>query len=87
MSDDHTVRTWNPHQGRELDVIGVHPDRVGSVAWLPDSSRVVTGSTDRTVRVWSADIDIDTLVATARQRVFRGLTVEERSAHLLPERP
>lgn len=86
-SDDRTVRTWDPHDGTERDVIGVHADRVGAVAWLPDSRRVISGSTDTTVRIWSADVDLDALIRGARRRVSRTLTAEERSAHLLPERP
>lgn len=86
-SDDRTVRTWDPHAGRELDVIGVHTGRVGTVAWLPDGSHVVSGSADRTARIWSADLDVDTLLTTARRRVFRPLTPGERLAHLLPDQP
>lgn len=87
VSDDRTVRTWDPHDGGESDVIGVHADRVGTVAWLPDSQRVITGSTDTTIRIWSAHVDTDALIRAARRRVSRSLTAEERSAHLLPERP
>jgi WD40 repeat protein len=84
---ERPVRTWDPHAGRELDVIGVHPDRVGAVAWLPDGKHVASGSTDRTIRIWSAQVDVDTLVRTARRRVFRSLTPEERLTHLLPDQP
>jgi WD40 repeat protein len=85
VSDDRTVRTWDPHSGTEREVIGVHADRVGSLVWLPDSERVITGSTDTTVRIWSARVDTDALIRAARRRVSRSLTAEERGAHLLPE--
>lgn len=87
VSDDRTVRTWDPHGGTECEVIGVHSDRLGAVAWLPDSERVITGSTDTTIRIWSARVDTDALIRAARRRVSRSLTAEERSSHLLPERP
>ncbi|WZH98869.1 hypothetical protein QQG74_17330 [Micromonospora sp. FIMYZ51] len=85
-SDDRTVRRWDTRTDGEQQVIGVHRDTVTCLAWLPDGRQVVTGSADATVRVWSAELDLDALVTTARTRVFRALTDDERSAHLLPTR-
>jgi WD40 repeat protein len=86
-SDDHTVRTWDPCQGREVDVIGVHADSAGTVAWLPGGRHVISASRDRTIRIWNAEVSNDALITTARHRVFRTLTADERRAHLLPELP
>lgn len=33
-----------------------HIDMVGSVKFLPDGTRIVSGSYDRTIRVWDTEI-------------------------------
>jgi len=83
-SDDRTVRRWDVESDEPEQIIGVHRDAVTSLAWLPDGDRVVSGSADGTARIWAADVDLDALTRTARKRVFRGLTAEERREHLLP---
>ena len=57
---------------------------VTCLAWQPDGHQVVTGSADGTARLWANHVDLDELTAVARTRVFRGLTDDERRAHLLP---
>ncbi|WP_255310352.1 NACHT and WD repeat domain-containing protein [Streptomyces sp. DI166] len=86
-ADDRTVRVWSAGTLEELAVVGVHQDRVTSVAWSPDGTRLLTGSVDGTARVWLAEPDLDRLEATARGRVFRTLTREERRQYLLPADP
>ncbi|MEU3458057.1 AAA family ATPase [Micromonospora sp. NPDC006766] len=82
-SDDRTLRVWGVDDDQG-EVIGVHRDGVTSLAWLPDGRQVVTGSADGTARVWADHVDLDELTTVARTRVFRGLTDDERRAHLLP---
>ncbi|WP_146017409.1 hypothetical protein [Verrucosispora sp. ts21] len=50
----------------------------------PTDDGAVPGSADGTTRVWADRVDLDELTAVARTRVFRGLTDDERRAHLLP---
>ena len=45
---------WDAASGEELRCLRGHEDWVTSVAWSPDSARIVSGSKDRTVRVWDA---------------------------------
>ncbi|MEV7391939.1 WD40 repeat domain-containing protein [Streptomyces sp. NPDC091215] len=85
--DDRTVRVWSAATFEEIAVVSVHQDKVNSVAWSPDGTRLLTGSADGTARVWQAEPDYDRLEATARGRVFRTLTREERRQHLLPLDP
>ncbi|HEX4301011.1 MAG TPA: TIR domain-containing protein [Gammaproteobacteria bacterium] len=62
-SDDKSVRVWDTHDGRLLytiaaknrdDYEGGHDDAVKVVIFSPDGKRLLTGSKDKTVRVWDA---------------------------------
>ncbi|SEG26805.1 WD40 repeat [Thermomonospora echinospora] len=86
-SDDRTVRVWDAITREEIVVAGVHQDKVTSVAWSSDGRRLLTASFDGTARIWPADPDFARLQATARNRVFRSLTEDERRSHLLPPSP
>ncbi len=83
-SSDRTVRIWDGESGAEIIVVGAHTGGVESVSWSPDGKRVATASQDGTSRVWDATISIEDLVATARRRVSRELTTEERRNLMLP---
>nr|WP_244901679.1 WD40 repeat domain-containing protein [Streptomyces europaeiscabiei] len=61
----------------------MHQDKVTSVAWSGDGTRLLTASSDGTARVWPAEPDFVRLEAEARSRVFRVLSDDERRHHML----
>jgi WD40 repeat protein len=48
--------------GRSSSPLQGHTGPVGSVGWSPDGSRIVSGSSDDTVRVWDADTGVEQAV-------------------------
>ena len=49
------LRIWDTESGRELRKIEGHTVGIWTVAFLPNSKKMITSSADRTVRVWDAD--------------------------------
>ena len=49
------ANVWDVATGRRLARLDGHANGIYSVAWSPDGHRFATGSSDSTVRVWSAD--------------------------------
>jgi WD40 repeat protein len=49
---DEVVYLWDAETGKPLFLLHGHQDRVTSVAFSADSRRLVTGSWDRTARIW-----------------------------------
>ncbi|KAJ5588701.1 hypothetical protein N7537_011379 [Penicillium hordei] len=45
---------WNAHTGACLQTLEGHNDRVSSVVFSQDSSRVASGSSDKTIKTWDA---------------------------------
>ena len=50
---DHTVKVWDADSGKLLGTLRSHTARVECMAWSPDSKRLVSGSYDKTVKVWN----------------------------------
>ncbi|WP_255353347.1 hypothetical protein, partial [Nocardia sp. NRRL S-836] len=44
---------WDATTGQPIHTLTGHTERVRSVAWSPDNTRILTGSTD-TARIWDA---------------------------------
>jgi WD40 repeat protein len=49
---DHTVRLWDAETGKAVQVLEGHTAMALSVAFLPDGRHAVSGSYDKTVRLW-----------------------------------
>ena len=47
-----SIRVWSAKTGDVIFVLKGHSSGVNSIAFSPDGSRIVSGSGDRTVRVW-----------------------------------
>jgi WD40 repeat protein len=52
--NDPTVRLWNAKTGKLLATCQGHISKLDSLAFSPDGTRLVTSSSDRTVRQWDA---------------------------------
>src|SRR5260370_37231995 len=50
-----TVFIWSAEDGQLVHALNGHTSYVYSVAWSPDSTRLLSGSADRSVRVWSVE--------------------------------
>ncbi len=50
----HDAQVWDAKSGALLVTYHRHTDFIQTVAWSPDSTKVVTGSFDGTVQVWDA---------------------------------
>ena len=53
-SFDKIAKVWDAQTSIELMTLTGHNGGVGSVAYSPDSRRIVTGSFDKTAKVWDA---------------------------------
>ena len=51
-SEDKTLKVWDVATGECVATLKGHSDRVNGVAISPDGRRVVSGSNDRTLKLW-----------------------------------
>lgn len=51
-SSQSSIRIWDLHQGREVAVLRGHTSLVTAIAAAPSRQWVISGSEDRTIRIW-----------------------------------
>jgi WD40 repeat protein len=52
---DYKLRVFEIETGNNLEILGGHTESIHSVAWSQNGKRVISGSDDRTVRVWDTE--------------------------------
>ncbi|KAE9387092.1 WD40 repeat-like protein [Gymnopus androsaceus JB14] len=56
FQNNHIMRIWDTNTGAQIgDPLHGHDDTVFSVAFASDGTRIVSGSSDKTVRIWDAN--------------------------------
>lgn len=78
-----TTKVWDATSGQELLTLSGHTDRILSVAFNSNGKHLVTTGEDGTVRLYT--LDIEELIALARSRVTRVLTIQECQKYLKQE--
>ena len=79
-SADKTVKLWDAASSLELLTLHGHTAVVGGVVFSTDGTRLATFSDDGTARIYV--LQIEDLMALARQRVTRSLTTQECQKYL-----
>ena len=77
---DGTVRLWDPESGSQQLVLRGHEPRVVHVVFGPDGSTLASVDEHGLVRVWA--LDLDDLIAIAKDRLTRTLTDAECRQYL-----
>lgn len=54
-SQEADIKIWNARTGQLLKILKGHESQVRTVAFSPDSSRIVSGSHDKTIKIWSVN--------------------------------
>jgi WD40 repeat protein len=89
-SSDKTARVLEAATGKDLARVP-HDGAVRAVAWSPDGTAVgpaiLTGSDDRTARVWRIFPTAQPLVDAAKERAARCLTPKQRAQYFVPPAP
>jgi WD40 repeat protein len=79
VSVDKTAKVWDALTGKELLTLYT-PASLTGVAFSPDGSQLAVGSRDGTTRIYL--LHIEDLIALAKSRLTRTLTLEECQQYL-----
>lgn len=72
------VLIWWPVRGRAPQILRGHTGPVTAVAWTPDSRRILSGSWDRSVRMWDADSGRELARVNHLSHLVRDLATDAR---------
>jgi WD40 repeat protein len=87
---DGSARIWDRKTATAIASIDGHREHVFYAVFSPDGERIATASEDRTGRVWrisQTQPTVQQALDTARSRVPRCLTAEQRKDYFLDETP
>ncbi|MFM6322971.1 MAG: WD40 repeat domain-containing protein, partial [Microcystis panniformis] len=56
-SNDNTIKLWNGSTGQEIRTLKGHEGTVKSVNFSPDGKTLVSGSEDKTIKLWYLGTD------------------------------
>lgn len=56
---DRMVRVWNAQSGQLMEQLEGHRDSVYSVAFMPGEAELVSGSLDKTVKLWKLGANVN----------------------------
>ena len=54
-NDDKTIKIWNANTGECLKTLEGHSLGVLSVAFSPDGTKIISGSWDKTIKIWGEE--------------------------------
>ncbi len=69
-STNTTVRVWDVNTGQQIKVYIGHFGKVNSIVWTPDGQSIVSGSEDKTIRIWRAIDHVRALSVCLCMHVF-----------------
>jgi WD40 repeat protein len=86
-SSDDTIRVWDVVSGAQLAEIRGHTGLVAAVMLTPDGTRIISGSADKTARVWDFFSRGQTLIDESKRLAPRCLSPEQRRQFHLAASP
>ena len=66
-AEDGLVKVWDATTGQEIGTLKGHAGSVCGAAVSPDGQRIVSGSKDRTIKIWEVSPGSETLMELRRQ--------------------